>query len=163
MNLINLFELQQNLDVRIRKEQGLEHESLLSQKTLALQVEIAELANESRCYKFWNSTNISNNKSILESLVNSLYFLLSLGIEKNFNDINTIQYRENKSNITSQFLNLYVDINDFIVCSSKDHYITLFEDFLSITLNFGYSPNTIIKEYTSTYISGHYLGEKQYL
>lgn len=161
MDLINLFELQENLDVRIRKDQDLEGESLLSQKTLALQVEIAELADETRCYKFWNSNNISNDKLILEGLVNSLYFLLSLGIEKNFNDIERIQLKENKCNIISQFLNLYVDINDFIVCSSKDHYITLFEDFLSLISSLKYSCSDIVKEYTNIYVSGNY--EKQYL
>ncbi|WP_446898095.1 dUTP diphosphatase [Clostridium sp. LBM24168] len=162
MNLIDLFELQENLDEAIRKEQSLEGESLLSQKTLALQVEIGELANKTRCFKFWSSNKISNNKIILEELANSLYFILSLGLEKNFNDIVDIQLKESRCSINSQFLNLYVDINDFLVCSSKDHYITLFEDFLSLGLSLGYHPKEIKKCYNKIYMNKHYTDEKQY-
>ncbi|MCH3965578.1 MAG: dUTP diphosphatase [Clostridium sp.] len=162
MNLINLFELQENLDEVIRKEHGLEGESLLSQKTLALQVEIGELANATRCFKFWSNNKILNDKIILEQLANSLYFMLSLGLEKKFNDIVDIKLKESRCNITSQFLNLYVDINDFLVCSSKDHYITLFEDFLSLGSSLGFTPNEIKKCYNKIYMNTHYISEKQY-
>ncbi|MBA5851704.1 dUTP diphosphatase [Clostridium sp. cel8] len=162
MDFINLFELQENLDELIRKEQGLEGTSLLSEKTLALQVEIGELANRTRCFKFWSNNKITNNKLILEQLANSLYFILSLGLEKSFNDIGDIKLTKSKCNITSQFLNIYVDINDFLVCSSKDHYITLFEDFLSLCLSLGYHPNEVKKAYNNIYTNKHYLSEKKY-
>lgn len=162
MNLTNLFELQENLDEVIRKEHGLEGELLLSQKTLALQVEIGELANETKCFKFWIDNKVSNSKVILEELANSLYFILSLGLEKSFNDIEDIQLKNSRCNINSQFLNIYVDINDFLVCSSKDHYITLFEDFLSLGSSLGYSPSEIQKTYNKIYMNKHYIDEKQY-
>lgn len=162
MNLINLFELQENLDEIIRKEHGLEGESLLSQKILALQVEIGELANETRCFKFWSNNKLSNSKIILEELANSLYFILSLGVEKNFHDIVDVPLKQSRCNINSQFLNLYVDINDFLVCSSKDHYITLFEDFLSLGSSLGYPPKEITKAYNKIYMNRHYIDEKQY-
>lgn len=162
MDFINLFQLQEILDEKIKKEHALEGKSLLSQKTLALQVEIAELANETKCFKFWNNKNVSNNKLILEELVNSLYFMLSLGLEKKFDDIDTIQLNKNDCTITSQFLNLYVDINDFLVCSSKDHYITLLEDFLSLGFNLGYSPEEIQKAYNKSYMNTNYINQPQY-
>lgn len=162
MNFTNLFELQEILDEKIKKEHGLDGESLLSQKTLALQVEIAELANETKCFKFWNNKNVSNHKIILEELVNSLYFILSLGIEKKFNDIINIQFKKNDCTITSQFLNLYVDINDFLVCSSKDHYITLFEDFFSLGFSLGYSIEQIQEAYNKSYMDTNYINQPQY-
>src|SRR5690625_3998787 len=54
LNLERLFELQKELDDRIVKEKGLEGKDLLPQKILALQVELGELANEWRGFKFWS-------------------------------------------------------------------------------------------------------------
>ncbi len=54
MNLQTLFEMQKTLDERIVKKKGLEGQNLLSEKILALQVELGELANEWRGFKFWS-------------------------------------------------------------------------------------------------------------
>lgn len=54
MILTKLFEMQDVLDKRIVKEKGLEGQDLLSEKILALQVELAECANEWRGFKFWS-------------------------------------------------------------------------------------------------------------
>ena len=54
MNLQPLFETQKKLDERIVKEKGLEGVDLLDKKILALQVELGELANEWRGFKFWS-------------------------------------------------------------------------------------------------------------
>ncbi len=54
MNLTKLFETQDQLDDRIIKEKGLQGQDLLDKKILALQVELGELANEWRGFKFWS-------------------------------------------------------------------------------------------------------------
>jgi dimeric dUTPase (all-alpha-NTP-PPase superfamily) len=138
MNLANLFQLQENLDNRITKEHGLHGETLLSKKVLALQVELAELANETRCFKFWSNRKPSDRETILEEYVDCLHFILTLGLEKGFTDIQ-LEDKELQFDLTTQFLNLYIDINDFVVCSSKDHYITLFEDFLTLGKMFDFT------------------------
>lgn len=146
MNLAKLFQLQENLDERIREEHGLHGEPLLSKKVLALQVELAELANETRCFKFWSNKKSSDKEIILEEYVDCLHFILTLGLEKGFTDIQ-LEDKELQCDVTSQFLNLYIDINDFIVCSSKDHYITLFEDFLTLGKMLGFTIEEIEEAY----------------
>ncbi|WP_158738645.1 dUTP diphosphatase [Alteribacillus sp. YIM 98480] len=54
MNLKPLFEEQRELDEKIVKQKGLEGQDLLPKKILALQVELGELANEWRGFKFWS-------------------------------------------------------------------------------------------------------------
>lgn len=54
LNLVKLFPMQKVLDDRINKEKGLEGQDLLDKKILALQVELGELANEWRGFKFWS-------------------------------------------------------------------------------------------------------------
>jgi dimeric dUTPase (all-alpha-NTP-PPase superfamily) len=55
MNLQKLFEMQRQLDERIEQEHPRqEGEDRLAKKILALQVELGELANEWRGFKFWS-------------------------------------------------------------------------------------------------------------
>jgi len=54
MNLQPLFETQAKLDKRIVVQKELEEQDLLDKKILALQVELGELANEWRGFKFWS-------------------------------------------------------------------------------------------------------------
>src|SRR5690625_3567895 len=54
MNLEKLFKAQKELDDRIVEEKGLQRKVLLDKKILALQVELGELANEWRGFKFWS-------------------------------------------------------------------------------------------------------------
>lgn len=55
MNLQKLFEIQKELDEHVEEKHPREEgEGRLSKKILALQVELAECAQESRCFKFWS-------------------------------------------------------------------------------------------------------------
>lgn len=54
MDLTKLFDAQKELDDRIVEEKGLQGKDLLDKKILALQVELGELANEWRGFKFWS-------------------------------------------------------------------------------------------------------------
>ncbi|MDP4144866.1 MAG: dUTP diphosphatase [Bacillota bacterium] len=146
MDLKKLFDMQRELDNRIINEHKLQGESLFSQKVLALQVEVGELANETRCFKFWSNKGPSEKDVILEEYVDCLHFILSIGIDRNFDDAEVSVSKFNYK-ITEQFLDLYIDINDFIICASKDHYTTLFEDFISLGINLGFSEEEIEAAY----------------
>lgn len=54
MNLTKLFKTQKGLDAKIVYQKVLEGRDLLPEKILALQVELGELANEWRGFKFWS-------------------------------------------------------------------------------------------------------------
>ncbi len=60
MNLQRLFALQKELDLKIVSQHNLQAENLLQKKILALQVEIGELANETRCFKYWSDKEPSS-------------------------------------------------------------------------------------------------------
>ncbi|OFI06610.1 dUTPase [Clostridium acetireducens DSM 10703] len=148
MNLKELFVLQKELDNHISKEHNLYNKNLLSKKILALQVELGELANETKCFKFWSNKKPSNKEIILEEYVDCLHFLLSIGLDKSFNDIEVINPKnESTYEMADYFLNLFVDINDFFVCSCKDQYITLFEDFLMLGNHLCFSEEDIKNAY----------------
>jgi dimeric dUTPase (all-alpha-NTP-PPase superfamily) len=154
MNLSKLFELQKELDERIREQHNLQGVSLLSKKILALNVEIGELANETRCFKYWSDRKPSDKNVILEEFVDCLHFILTIGLEKDFSDV-CIEFKSMDYSTTEAFVNLYIDVNDFLVCSTKDHYITLFEDFLSLGENLGFTEEDMEEAYLAKNIINH--------
>jgi len=67
MNLEKLFKLQKELDEHIEKKHPRkEGEDRLSKKILAFQVELAECAQELRCFKFWSDNQESRTKGYKE-------------------------------------------------------------------------------------------------
>lgn len=146
MDLTGLFSLQRELDDRIRTKHNLKEKNLNGKKILSLHVEIGELANETRCFKYWSTKPPSPKEIILEEYVDCLHFILSLGLDYNYDDI-IIAMNPNEAKLTEQFLNLYIDVTDLVVSSSKDHFMTLFEDFLTIGNSLGFTEEEIIESY----------------
>ncbi|MEK6266598.1 MAG: dUTP diphosphatase [Clostridium sp.] len=146
MNLQKLFQMQSTLDNRILAEHNLEGMNLLHKKILSLQVELGELANETRCFKFWSTKKPSSKDITLEEYVDCLHFILSIGLEKNFTDI-TLDDKQNTSELFQQFLDIYVNISDFIIYSSLDNYLTIFKNFLCLGENLGFSKEDVQNAY----------------
>lgn len=150
MNLEKLYIFQKKLDSQMQDRFDVQGKLLLSQKLLALQVKVGELANETQCFKFWVSKKSVVRRRILEKYRECLYTILSIGIEKGF-DVTEFELKEVEYELTEQFLNLYIDINDFMVCSSKDNYITIVEDLLGFSLIFGFTDDDIFNNNSEFY------------
>lgn len=88
MNLEPLFQMQKELDAHIEQQHPREEgEDRLAKKTLALQVELGELANElPEVFKFWSNKKNSMERA-LEEYVDCLHFILSIGLEHEFDEI----------------------------------------------------------------------------
>ncbi|MGG3843284.1 dUTP diphosphatase [Anoxybacillus kestanbolensis] len=107
MNLSKLFDMQRKLDERIIREKGLDGQNLLPNKVLALQVELAELANEWQGFKHWK-TNQQPKEGMLEEYVDCLHFILSIGLSGNIGTIEWEQIEPYKAKSTiQQFIGLF--------------------------------------------------------
>ena len=82
MNLEKLLEIQKELDARIESEHPRKFtDHRIEQKIMALQVEIAELANVlPEVFKFWSNKK-NDYKLALEEFVDGLHFILSIANE----------------------------------------------------------------------------------
>ncbi len=76
MNWTELFIRQKELDRFIQENHDLMKENLTERKLLAFQVELGELANETRCFKFWSLKESSPKEKILEEYVDGLHFFV---------------------------------------------------------------------------------------
>lgn len=108
MTLIEWFDMQEKLDQYIEVEHGLQNADLIEEKILALIVEVGELANETRCFKFWSKKPASDREVILEEFVDGVHFILSIGLELGFadRDISFIS-SEGNEDLVQGFLKIY--------------------------------------------------------
>ncbi len=123
MNFNKMFQMQTELDNRIRLEHQLGNENLIDEKILAFQVELGELANETRCFKYWSLKPPSEKQVILEEYVDGVHFLLSIGLDLHSVDMVDPKL-EAEGSLTKQFALLFAlssqlgkskDVNDFTV------------------------------------------------
>jgi len=141
MNLKKLFELQRQLDERIEQEHPRHPgEDRLEKKILALAVEVGELANETRCFKFWSVKPPSEQAVILEEYADVLRFGLSIGL-----DILDEMYLDffpfHWDNITRQFIEIFARIGElgFVIKTGGKRWIK-YEYEQLMRLIFGLAP-----------------------
>lgn len=146
MNLTRIFGLQKVLDTRIIKEHGLEGQNLFYNMILALQIEIGELANETRCFKHWSNKGPSEKEVILMEYVDGLHFIASLGNGIGFNpDECSEEFLEHKANVfavsslVNQFNNVYEAVSEFRATQDMELYEELLYAFLGLGKNLGFT------------------------
>lgn len=151
MNLEKILQFQQELDNKIESKNHLEGKSLLTKKLLSFQVKVGELATETQCFKYWLTKKSLDRQAILNKYMECTQFLLAVGLDKGFTQ-NKVNLKSVEYDLIEQFANLYIDINDFMVCSSKDNYISLLEDFLSLSPSLGLTEKEIEDGYRDIYL-----------
>ena len=133
MNYQKLFAMQKGLDEHIETKHMLQEEDLFERKVLALLVELGELANETRCFKFWSLRPSSPQQTVLEEYVDGVHFILSLGIECGFdgeNDFSAIL--RCKETLTDQFLFVFELISKFRASKSLIDYKQLLQGYIHL-------------------------------
>ena len=148
MNVTKLFDMQKGLDQHIEDQHQLATDDLFDRKILALLVELGELANETRCFKFWSLKGPSANQVILEEFVDGIHFILSLGLECGYEarfELTTISRQT--ENLTDQFITIYRVISEFQATRSFEAYQTLFQDYLHLASLLGFSNIEIEQAY----------------
>jgi dimeric dUTPase (all-alpha-NTP-PPase superfamily) len=133
MSLSKLFEMQSALDRYIEENHQLQNENLFDRKVLALLVEIGELANETRSFKFWSVKPSSEKKVILEEFVDGIHFILSLGLECDFQNQELQMEKEaSTKDINEQFLKIYQAVSIFQGTKNVSDYQHVFETYLQL-------------------------------
>ncbi|MFC5604386.1 dUTP diphosphatase [Sporosarcina koreensis] len=146
MDLTTLFTMQRELDTYIQKNQ-LVAKDVFKEKGLALLVELSELANETRCFKFWSTKGPSERDVILEEYVDSIHFLLSLGIEKRLDTLKVWPTGEVEGNLTEVFLQTFNAIHDFIARKDMESYENVWIHYGTIAKRLEVSYIEIIEAY----------------
>lgn len=141
-----LFKMQEQLDHYIEVNHDLANHDLFQEKYLALLVELGELANETRCFKFWSTKPGSEDSVVLEEYVDGIHFILSLGIKQNLgfdsSGIMTVEKSE-----TEQFNDVFEACVTFKNNPGSEQYHQLFTKFLQLGDKLGFSEQAIQEAY----------------
>lgn len=143
-----LFEMQKELDTYIENNHDLSKVNLFQQKHLALLVELGELANETRCFKFWSTKPRNDQQVILEEYVDVLHFLMSIGIENGF-IYQTEGKIEQEETLTESecFYQVYAKAVAYREKTTNENYQQLFWWSLQLGNLLGFSDKDIQKAY----------------
>lgn len=146
MNWRTLFNMQRELDNYILAQHDLKDENVFDKKVLALLVEVGELANETRCFKYWSVKPASEKSIIAEEYVDGIHFILSLGLELGLD-----QYQpdnlENSEDLTALFHQVFRTISELKEEKTVKVYKQLFDTYIKLGEKLGFSANDIKNAY----------------
>lgn len=148
MHIINLFKIQREVSDGLTIDSNLSDYKVLARKNLELTVKISDLARSTNCYKYWVSNDpMLDNDKIFEKYMCCFKQIISLGLNNNYTDIDEVLVETSEYCLSDEFINLFIDINDLIISPSKDHFVTLIEDFLSLSISLGFSEDMILEDF----------------
>lgn len=81
-----MLDAQKELDQYIIRKKGLEGQDLVLNTLVALDVELAEMANESRWFKHWSEKRWKPKEGLLDEIADCMHFFFSLAIQKQWTD-----------------------------------------------------------------------------
>ena len=161
INLKELYSLQASLDAEIAKNHGVSYETTFEKRLLALIVEIGELTNETRCFKYWSNKGPSTKEVVMDEFADGIHFLLSLGIPLK---ANKFEYEIKKSDLslTRQILEVYKAATLLVDHYDLTHYEDAFQKYLNLSASIGMSEEEIISSYKAKLKVNHTRQETNY-
>ncbi|GAB4075019.1 dUTP diphosphatase [Barrientosiimonas marina] len=141
-----LYTMQEHLDTYIEAQHNLSDRDLFREKYLALLVELGELANETRCFKFWSTKPKNEQSVILEEYVDGIHFILSLGLEKGYR-FDAREVEPANTNVTGQFTLVYSDCVAFYQEPGEAAYKQLFVRFIQLGKLLGFDETAVMTAY----------------
>ncbi|MEA1004898.1 dUTP diphosphatase [Bacillus velezensis] len=180
MKLQKMFEMQKELDDRIIKEKGLEGQDLLPNLILALQVELAECANEWRGFKHWSNDRepricVIDKKGqtakeyyknpLLEEYVDCLHFLLSIGNKigvKEYVPFRLLTLTNDITGIFNLIFRLIGQWDRLFLFIEHDPYHVVMYQFLQLGEALGFTPDQIEAAYMDKNAVNHKRQQEEY-
>ena len=142
INIKELYSLQASLDQEIALNHHVTYESTFERRLLALIVEIGELANETRYFKYWSSKPVDMDLvrgEYADCFIITLYFFNIMGIEldEEFKEIKEYD----KVDI---FARLYKLASDFYYDDNKEIIKEIFATIVNLGYLIGFNDQDII-------------------
>lgn len=159
--LKEMYQKQLELDNEIANNHHINYEETKEKRILALLVELGELANATRCFKFWSFKSSEVKERVLDEYADGLHFLLSIGLAYGY-VVDSIEVEEKVGDLTSSILESYHYINEFYNDRSLVKYLKAFEGYLKILTKLGYSWSEAYDAYFIKLKENHHRQDSNY-
>lgn len=158
----DIAQMQRELDQRILDVHHLTVEETFRKRILAFLVELGELANETRCFKFW-SLKLSSEKSVvLDEYVDGIHFLMSLGNDMGV-DFSTMTFAKTGfSDVSEGFIRIYQTASSFAIHMAVDVFTELFDGYMRLGYSLGFTFDDVVSGYVNKNKINHERQNSQY-
>lgn len=148
-DITELLPLQAKLDAEIASRHGLTYASTSSRRLLALMVEVAELANATRTFKYWSVRGPEGRERILDEAADGLHFFLGIFLEKGVTarifDVDPTLERD--EDLTSLFLTVFDRLTAYRQAPEVGRLQEAFLAFLQCVCRLGFSNDDLASGY----------------
>ena len=159
--LKEMYQKQLELDEEIAKNHNISYENTKDKRILALLVELGELANATRCFKFWSFKPSEEKARVLDEYADGLHFLLSIGLAYHY-QVDSIEVEDDSEDLTDAILKSYHHINEFYADRSLVKYLKAFESYLKILTVLGCSWSEAYDAYFIKLKENHHRQDSNY-
>jgi len=161
IDLSELFVLQKELDDEIANQHHVSYETTQNERSLALLVELGELANETRCFKYWSFKPASAKEIVLDEFADGLHFFISLGLAANIKG-RIFVFDTFNDDLSKGFLKTYELASNFFNNRTEENYTKAFTLFLSLYKKLGFEIEDILLGYKKKLEVNHKRQENKY-
>ncbi|KAF0223620.1 MAG: dUTPase [Erysipelotrichaceae bacterium] len=161
LKLSEIRNLQIELDERIMANHQVNRDQTRTKRILALLVEIAELANETRTFKFWSFKKASEKEVLLEELSDCVHFVISLGIDLN-DELESLEFKPRLETLSVQFIDWMAEAARLETEFTVEQYQKVLSYIASVALALGFSAEDVATTYLKKNEINHHRQDNQY-
>lgn len=163
VDLTKVFDQQRQLDKEIHAKHNVSYRTINRELKLALLVELGELANEIRSFKFWSKKGPSAHNVILEEYVDCMHFITSICIRfivsPKFEIKRYVNKYQSPKEITKAFVWLFRKTCNINTAWKARYW---YMNFLKFGFRLGFSMEEIINAYEKKNKINHERQDKNY-
>lgn len=161
LKLTDIRALQSHLDERIMINHGVTRQETRLKRILALMVEIGELANETRAFKFWSFKKASEKAVLLEELGDCVHFAVSLGIDLGYSR-ESLVFIPKSDSLSEQFIDWMNECAKLKTDFTLAQYEIVLAYIGSVALAMGFDAQDVYEFYLKKNEINHSRQDKQY-
>lgn len=152
---------QKELDGLIHENHQVSYETTRQRRLLAFYVELGELANATRSFKFWSLKGPESRERLLDEYADGLHFILSLALAYQF-ELPEFDQEEEDGDLNEKFLACYQSIADFSKKEDQMSFYQAFSDFISLGQALSFSKDDIFSAYENKLVVNYQRQKDRY-
>jgi dimeric dUTPase (all-alpha-NTP-PPase superfamily) len=137
---------QAKLDSHIPQQHQVSYASTREKRILALLVEVGEMINETKTFKFWSKKPSAEKSVILDEYADGLHFLLSLSIEVQSSQ-HSYEITTLSKTLTQATIAVFQAISDLSKSFTKVTLEIAFQHYLNLIPLLGFTSEEVVEAY----------------
>lgn len=137
---------QAKLDAHIQSQHQVTYANTRDKRILALLVEIGEMINETKTFKFWSKKPSAEKPIILDEYADGLHFLLSLSIEVQSQKMN-YEIQPLQVTLTQATILVFQHVSELSKHWHVKHLESAFQAYLNLIPLLGFTADDVVQAY----------------